>query len=150
MFCKGTYKTWIKSDTVLFDLSFTTETEIQHIPRERRCKDAALLVKASKPLGDGQEKPYSLIMDEIYANIQLSNKLGMPFLKIDTNSERGMAFQKELRSRISGYSNKYKQLTNRPSSQKLISYFRMPKNKSIEIASSKDESDFELIHHKRR
>ncbi|GFV50029.1 hypothetical protein TNCV_2354141 [Trichonephila clavipes] len=60
-----------------------------------------------------------------------------------------MKFQKELRSSISGYRDIYKQLTNQPSSQKLITYFMVTKSKSIEIVSSSDESDFELIHHKK-
>ncbi|GFV59731.1 uncharacterized protein TNCV_1908021 [Trichonephila clavipes] len=37
---------------------------------------------------DGHEGPDSLTADKIYAGIQLSNKLGKHFLKIDTNSER--------------------------------------------------------------
>ncbi|GFW07919.1 uncharacterized protein TNCV_3920521 [Trichonephila clavipes] len=52
--------------------------------------------------GDGQEEPYSLRAYKIYAGIQLSNKLGKHFLKMDTNYERSMKFQKELRSCISG------------------------------------------------
>ncbi|GFW41248.1 hypothetical protein TNCV_1002411 [Trichonephila clavipes] len=54
---------------------------------------------------------------------------------MDTNSERRMKPQEELQSCISGYLDIYKQLTNRPA------------NKSIEIVSSSDESDFEHIHH---
>ncbi|PRD21518.1 UNVERIFIED_CONTAM: hypothetical protein NCL1_51513 [Trichonephila clavipes] len=42
----------------------------------------------------------------------------------------------------SGYRNIYKQLSTRSSSQKLISYFMLPKNKPIEIVPSSDESDF--------
>ncbi|GFW81070.1 hypothetical protein TNCV_4804381 [Trichonephila clavipes] len=38
---------------------------------------------------------------------------------------------------------------NQPSSQKLITYFMVPKNKSIEIEYSSDGSDFELIHHRK-
>ncbi|PRD28784.1 UNVERIFIED_CONTAM: hypothetical protein NCL1_31385 [Trichonephila clavipes] len=48
-----------------------------------------------------------------------------------------------------GYRDIYKRLTNRPSSKKLFSYFMVPKNKSIEIVSSSDESDSELIHHRK-
>ncbi|GFX66832.1 uncharacterized protein TNCV_3049301 [Trichonephila clavipes] len=51
-------------------------------------------------------------------------------------------------TRISSYRDIYKQQTTRPSSQKLISYFMLPENKSIEIVPSSDESDFELIHHR--
>lgn len=98
---------------------------------------------------DGQEEPDSITADKIYAGIQLSNKLEKHFLKIDTNAERSLKFQKELRSCISGYRDVYKQLTNRPSSQKLITDFMVPRNKSIEIVSSSDESDFEPIHHKK-
>ncbi|GFW63216.1 uncharacterized protein TNCV_581561 [Trichonephila clavipes] len=67
----------------------------------------------------------------------------------DINSEKSLKFQKELRSCISGYRDVHKQLTNRPSSQKHITYFTVPKNKSIEIISSSDESDVELIHHRK-
>ncbi|GFU31205.1 uncharacterized protein TNCV_1742021 [Trichonephila clavipes] len=56
---------------------------------------------------DGQEEMDSLRADKIYAEIQLSNKLGKHFLKIDTNSERSMKFQEELRSRISDYRDIY-------------------------------------------
>ncbi|GFW85490.1 uncharacterized protein TNCV_145351 [Trichonephila clavipes] len=79
----------------------------------------------------------------------ISNKLGKHFRKKDTNSERNLKFQKELRSRISGYGDVHKQLTNRPSSQTLITYFTVPKNKSIETVSSSDDSDFEIIHHRK-
>ncbi|GFV28755.1 uncharacterized protein TNCV_3987051 [Trichonephila clavipes] len=96
---------------------------------------------------EGQELDSSTA-DKIYTGIQLSNKLEKHFLKIDTHSERSMKFEKEIQSCISGYRDIYKQLTNRPSSQNLITYFMVPKNKSIEIVSSSDESDFELIHHK--
>ncbi|GFW92035.1 uncharacterized protein TNCV_2153141 [Trichonephila clavipes] len=54
----------------------------------------------------------SLRVDKIYVGIQVSNKLEKHFLKIDTNSEKSMKFQKELRSCISGYRNIYKQLTD--------------------------------------
>ncbi|GFX74092.1 uncharacterized protein TNCV_490561 [Trichonephila clavipes] len=83
--------------------------------------------------------------------IQVSNKLEKQFLKIDTNSERRMQFQKELRSCISGYRDVYKQLTNRPSSERLITYLTVTKNKSVENVSSSDESDFffELVHHRK-
>ncbi|GFV26648.1 tyrosine-protein phosphatase 69D [Trichonephila clavipes] len=47
---------------------------------------------------DGQEEAYYFRADRICAGIQLSNKLGKRFLKMDTNSERNMKFQKELRS----------------------------------------------------
>ncbi|GFT92772.1 uncharacterized protein TNCV_739591 [Trichonephila clavipes] len=97
---------------------------------------------------DGYEEPNSLRADTIYAGIQLSNKLEKHFLKIDTNSERSLKFQKVLRSCISGYHAIHKLLTTRPSSQTLISYFMMLRNKSIEIISSGDESDFGLIHHR--
>ncbi|GFT21786.1 uncharacterized protein TNCV_2970251 [Trichonephila clavipes] len=99
---------------------------------------------------DGQEEPDSLQADKIYTEIQLCNKLGKHFLKTDTNFERRMKFQKEFRSCISGYHDIYKQLTNRPSRQKLIFYLMVPKNKSMEIVSSSDETNFELIHHKKR
>ncbi|GFT29820.1 hypothetical protein TNCV_4892121 [Trichonephila clavipes] len=52
MLRKGIYKTWINSNKTLFHLSFTTdETKIQHISREKRRKDTALLEKANKPSG---------------------------------------------------------------------------------------------------
>ncbi|GFW35433.1 uncharacterized protein TNCV_2612321 [Trichonephila clavipes] len=47
-----------------------------------------------------------------------------------------------------GYRDIYKQLTTHPSSQKLMSYVMLPKNKSMEIAPSSDESDFELIYYR--
>ena len=97
---------------------------------------------------DGQEEPDSMTADTIYAEIQLSNKLKKHFLKIDTNSEKSLKFQKELRSCISGYRDVYKQLIKRPSSQKLITDFMVTKNNSIVISSS-DESDFEPIHRKK-
>ncbi|GFW74929.1 uncharacterized protein TNCV_2677971 [Trichonephila clavipes] len=76
---------------------------------------------------DGQKELDSLRADKIYAGIQLSSKLEKHILKIDTNSERRMEFQKELQSCISGYTDIYKQLTNQPSSRKLIFYFMVPK-----------------------
>ncbi|GFV35009.1 uncharacterized protein TNCV_3025991 [Trichonephila clavipes] len=45
---------------------------------------------------DEQEELDSLKADKIYAGIQLSNKLEKHFLKMDTNSERCLKFQKEL------------------------------------------------------
>ncbi|GFU62662.1 uncharacterized protein TNCV_3442641 [Trichonephila clavipes] len=96
---------------------------------------------------DRQEQD-SLRAGTIYAGIQLSNKSEKHIFEIDTNPERSLTFQKELRSCISGYREVHNQLTNQLSSQKLISYFMVPKNKSIQIVSS-DESDFELIHHRK-
>ncbi|GFS91576.1 uncharacterized protein TNCV_1139891 [Trichonephila clavipes] len=46
---------------------------------------------------DGQEEP-----DKTYAGIQLSNQLEKHFLKICTNPERSLKFQKELQLCISG------------------------------------------------
>ncbi|PRD22523.1 UNVERIFIED_CONTAM: hypothetical protein NCL1_48891 [Trichonephila clavipes] len=77
----------------------------------------------------GQEEPDLLRADKIYSGIQLSNQLEKHFLKIDTNSQRNMKFQKALRSCISVYRNIYKQLPNIPSSQKLITDFMVPKYK---------------------
>lgn len=76
-------------------------------------------------------------------------KLETHFFQIDTNAERRLKFQKELRSCMSHYRDVYKQLTSRPSSQKLITDFMVIKNKSIEILSSSDETDFQPIHHKK-
>ncbi|GFX42341.1 uncharacterized protein TNCV_110611 [Trichonephila clavipes] len=98
---------------------------------------------------NGQEEFDFLRADKINAGIQLSSKLEKYFLKIGINSERSMKFQKELQSCVSGYRDIYKQLTNQPLSQELISSFILPKNKSIEISLSSDESDFELIHQKK-
>ncbi|GFU24428.1 uncharacterized protein TNCV_2263981 [Trichonephila clavipes] len=61
---------------------------------------------------DGQEELDSLRMGKTYAGIQLSYKSEKYFLKVDTNSEKSLKFQKELRSCISGYHEVYKQLTN--------------------------------------
>ncbi|XP_023289525.1 tigger transposable element-derived protein 1-like, partial [Orussus abietinus] len=72
---------------------------------------------------NGQEEPESIIADKIYAGIQISKKLETHFRKIDNNAERSLKFQKELRSCMSRYRDDYKQLTNRPSSQKLITDF---------------------------
>ncbi|GFT46494.1 uncharacterized protein TNCV_3183781 [Trichonephila clavipes] len=94
---------------------------------------------------DGHKKPDSLREDTIYTGIQHSKKFQNHVVKRDTNSERSLKFQKGLRSCISVYRDIHKQLTNRLSSQKLISYCMVPK-KSIESVSS---SDFELIHHKK-
>ncbi|CAK9810845.1 Tigger transposable element-derived protein 1 [Anthophora quadrimaculata] len=85
---------------------------------------------------------------EMIEDETLSNELEKHFLKIHTNSERSLKFQKELRSCIFGYRDVYKQLIKRLSSQKLITDFMVTKNKSIVISSS-DESDFEPIHHKK-
>ncbi|GFU64882.1 uncharacterized protein TNCV_785331 [Trichonephila clavipes] len=41
-----------------------------------------------------REEPDSLRVDKIYAGIELFNKLGKLFLKIDTDSERSMKFSK--------------------------------------------------------
>ncbi|GFW12486.1 uncharacterized protein TNCV_817391 [Trichonephila clavipes] len=85
---------------------------------------------------DGQEEPDSLRADKIYilGSSFPTNRKNI-FLKQVPNSERSLKFQKELRSCISGYHDVYQQLTNRPSSQKIITYFMVPKNKSIEIVS---------------
>ncbi|XP_050465078.1 tigger transposable element-derived protein 1-like, partial [Cataglyphis hispanica] len=80
---------------------------------------------------NGQEEPESITADKIYAGIQISKKLETHFLKIDTNAERRLKFQKELRSCMSHYRDVYKQLTSQPSSQKLITDFMVPKNKPI-------------------
>ncbi|GFV71691.1 uncharacterized protein TNCV_3534791 [Trichonephila clavipes] len=93
---------------------------------------------------DGQE-PDSLRADKIYAETQLSNKSEKHFLKIDTNAERSLKFQIKLRSCIYGYRDIYKQLTTRPSLQKLICYFMLPKNKSIEIVPLIEETIFNLF-----
>ncbi|GFX13065.1 uncharacterized protein TNCV_2357211 [Trichonephila clavipes] len=45
---------------------------------------------------DGQKEPDYMRADEIHTGIQLFNKLEKHFLKIDTNSERSLKFQKEL------------------------------------------------------
>ncbi|GFU71858.1 hypothetical protein TNCV_1627991 [Trichonephila clavipes] len=58
-------------------------------------------------------------------------------------------FQNELQSSISDYRDIYKKLSNRPSSPKFLSFFMVPKNKSIEIVSSSDERGFEVIHHRK-
>ncbi|GFW92739.1 hypothetical protein TNCV_1735321 [Trichonephila clavipes] len=60
-----------------------------------------------------------------------------------------LKFQKEFRSCISGHRDVHQLLTNRPSSQKLIPYFMVTKNKAIEVVYSNDESDFELNHHRK-
>ncbi|GFT23402.1 uncharacterized protein TNCV_2016681 [Trichonephila clavipes] len=73
---------------------------------------------------DGQEEPDSLRMDKIYAlGSSFPTNWKKHYLKKDTNSERSMKLEKELRSYISGYRDVYKHLTNRPSSQRLIDYF---------------------------
>ncbi|GFX87289.1 uncharacterized protein TNCV_3820191 [Trichonephila clavipes] len=98
---------------------------------------------------DGQEELDSLRSDKIYAGIQISKKSEKHFPEIDTNSERNLGFRKQLLLCISGYRYVHKQLTNRPSSQKLITYFMVSINKSIEIVSSSDENYFQLIHHRK-
>ncbi|GFW61458.1 uncharacterized protein TNCV_347061 [Trichonephila clavipes] len=97
----------------------------------------------------GQEKPYSLREIQYMQRFDIPSNRKKHFLKIDTDSERSLKFQKELRSCRSGYRDVHEQLTNQPSSQKLITYFIVPKNQSIENVSSNDESYFELIHHKK-
>ncbi|GFU34312.1 hypothetical protein TNCV_1991111 [Trichonephila clavipes] len=62
------------------------------------------------------------VASSVYVGIQISNKSEKQFLKINANSERSLKFQKELRSRISGYHDIHKQLINRLSPQKLITY----------------------------
>ncbi|GFV84807.1 hypothetical protein TNCV_4297891 [Trichonephila clavipes] len=49
------------------------------------------------------------------------------FLKLDTNSERSVKLQKQLRSDIFRYYDVYQHLTNQPSSQSLITYFMVSK-----------------------
>ncbi|GFW50555.1 uncharacterized protein TNCV_2888581 [Trichonephila clavipes] len=82
-------------------------------------------------------------------NICWDSDLQQHFLKIYNNSEKNLKFQKELRSCVSGYRDVHKQLTDQPLSQKLITFFMVPKNKLIEIVSSSDESGFELIDHRK-
>ncbi|GFT45542.1 uncharacterized protein TNCV_3781581 [Trichonephila clavipes] len=95
---------------------------------------------------NGQEEPDSFRKDKIYAGILLSYKLEKHLLKIDTNSERSMTFQKS-------FDNAYLVIVTftsnwpRPSSQKLLLLY-VAKNKSIEILLSSDESDFECIPHR--
>ncbi|KAI4482021.1 hypothetical protein M0804_009040 [Polistes exclamans] len=72
---------------------------------------------------NGREELESITADKIYEGIQISKKLETYFFKIDTNAERCLIFQKELRSCMSHYRDVYKQLTSRPSSQKLITNF---------------------------
>ncbi|GFV38627.1 uncharacterized protein TNCV_1803731 [Trichonephila clavipes] len=52
---------------------------------------------------DEQEEPDSQRVHKIYFGIQIFNKSQKQFLKIDTNSERSLKFQKEFRSCITGY-----------------------------------------------
>ncbi|GFX22626.1 uncharacterized protein TNCV_2993611 [Trichonephila clavipes] len=85
----------------------------------------------------GYEEPHFFEREYNISGIQLSNESEKHFVKIDTYSERSLKFQKELRSCISGY----RDVHNRPSSQKFITYFMVQK-KSVEIVSSSDESDF--------
>ncbi|GFS86487.1 transposable element Tcb2 transposase [Trichonephila clavipes] len=68
---------------------------------------------------DGHEESDSWRADTMYARIQLSSKSEKHFLKIDTNSERSLKFQKELRACVSICRDVHKQLTNLPSSQYL-------------------------------
>ncbi|XP_053980753.1 tigger transposable element-derived protein 1-like [Hylaeus volcanicus] len=75
--------------------------------------------------------PESITADKIYAGFQISKKLETHFLKKDTNAERRLEFQKELRSCMSQYRDVYKQLTSRPSSQKLITDFMVPKTNQL-------------------
>ncbi|GFW85135.1 uncharacterized protein TNCV_3248751 [Trichonephila clavipes] len=96
---------------------------------------------------DGQELDF-LRAEKIYEG-GYSFPTNWESIFLNSNSKRSVKFQKELRSCISGYRDIYKQLTNRPSSQKLISYLMVPKNKSFEVVFSSDESDFELIYHKK-
>ncbi|GFW43283.1 uncharacterized protein TNCV_1350461 [Trichonephila clavipes] len=132
-------------------ITFSERTSSKRLIKNETVNDSDIInnVKDNK---HGQEESDSLRADKIYAHthtqIQLSNKSEKHFLKIDTNSERSLKFHKELQS-ISSYCDINKQLINRPSLQKLITYFKMPQNKLIEIVSSSDESDFELIHHRK-
>ncbi|GFX82557.1 uncharacterized protein TNCV_2167051 [Trichonephila clavipes] len=107
----------------------------QRANSQRLIEDDALnncgIINNLKNYEDGREELDFLRADKIYAGIQLSNKLGKHFHKIDSNFERSMPFQKELRSRISGYRDSCMQMANALSSQKLITYFMVPKNKSI-------------------
>ncbi|GFX84309.1 uncharacterized protein TNCV_3976541 [Trichonephila clavipes] len=71
---------------------------------------------------DGQEKLDSLRADKIYSGIWLSNKSKKNFPKTDINSERSLKFRKELRHAYLVITTFHKELTKRPSSQKLLTY----------------------------
>lgn len=50
--------------------------------------------------------------DEIYIGIQIAEKLEAHFLNIDTNAERRLKFQNDLKTCMSHYRDMYNQLTN--------------------------------------
>jgi hypothetical protein len=124
------------------------ENDLNEMIEDQTVDDSDILNSAID-YENGEEEPESITANKIYENIQISKKLETHFLKTDTNGERRSKFQKELRSCMSHYRDLYKQLISRPSSQKLITDFMVPKNKSIEIQSSSDERDFQPIHHKK-
>ncbi|GFV53892.1 uncharacterized protein TNCV_166591 [Trichonephila clavipes] len=96
---------------------------------------------------DGQEEPDSLRAKENMRGFSFPTNWKRIFLKyIPLRKE--YKTPKGLQSCISGYHDLYKHLTTRPLSPKLISLFMLPKNKSIEIVPSSDESYFKLIHHR--
>ncbi|GFU51203.1 uncharacterized protein TNCV_966911 [Trichonephila clavipes] len=96
-----------------------------------------------------QQEPDSLRVDKIYAGIQVSRKLEKHFLKIDTNSERSMKFQKELRSRISGYRDIYNQLTNRPSRKNIALTLWCLKINQLKWYLQVTKAILNLIHHRK-
>ncbi|GFU37869.1 uncharacterized protein TNCV_1063771 [Trichonephila clavipes] len=72
---------------------------------------------------DGPEEPESFRVKKYMCKDSPFQQIGKHFLKIDTNFERCLKFQKDLRSCITGYRDVHKQLTNQPLSQKFIPYF---------------------------
>ncbi|GFW11375.1 uncharacterized protein TNCV_3808951 [Trichonephila clavipes] len=126
-------------------IAFSQRHSSTHLIEDETFNDSDI-INNLKDYEDGQEEPGSLRVDSIYAEIQLSDQSEKYFLKIDTNSKRNLKFQKELRSCIPRYRAVPKQLTI------VLKTYHLPygaKNKSIEIVSSSDESDFELIHHRK-
>ncbi|GFW17247.1 uncharacterized protein TNCV_1957181 [Trichonephila clavipes] len=97
---------------------------------------------------DGQEELDSLRADKNMHRDPAFQQIGKAFSlnRYQLRKEYKIPHKKGLQSCITGYRNIYNQLTIQPSSQKLISM--LPKNKSIEIVPSSDESDFELIHYR--
>ncbi|XP_037941188.1 tigger transposable element-derived protein 1-like [Teleopsis dalmanni] len=94
-----------------------------------------------------QEEPETITAGNIYAGLQICNKLENHFLAIDGNSKRALKFQKELQSCISGYRNIYKRLVKQRLSQKLITDYitiqKKPNLNECKGLSISDESDFE-------
>ncbi|GFV32279.1 uncharacterized protein TNCV_1675651 [Trichonephila clavipes] len=105
-------------------IAFSQRTSSTHLI-EGDCQYDSDIINNLIIYEDEREEPDTLRAVKLYAEFELSNKPEKNFLNIDTNFERNLKFQKELRSCISSYHNVHKQLTTDRRHKNLSPYFKV-------------------------